>query len=89
MTTKKIKKNTHNSNLCVTVDLHFLLCSEKVADDTMKAELDGIISGLGEYLDKIEKDEKKQKDDKMLEQREKEKLLREVEGLRSKCGKVF
>ena len=52
----------------------------------MKVELDGIISGLGEYLDKIEKDEKKQKDDKMLEQKEMEKLMREVEGLRSKCG---
>ena len=60
------------------------LVSEKDAKDNVKAELDGIISGLSEYLDKVEVDEKRQKTKLNQHQQEKENLVQELEGLRRK-----
>ena len=48
----------------------------------MKAELDGIISGLSEYLDKVQDEEKKHKHEKQQQQQHAAELMQELEGLR-------
>ena len=58
--------------------------AEKDADDSVKAELDGIISGLSEYLDKVGVDEERQKSEIDQHQQEKANLVQELEGLRRK-----
>ena len=60
----------------------FFDVSGKEAENGMKAELDGIISGLSEYLDKVQDEEKKHKHEKQQQQQHAAELMQELEGLR-------